>query len=98
VGGWAARMPCGHWFSSEPLLQWLSQQNTCPVCRYELVTEDDEYNHRKNLTLEVCAAAAESASMNPGDFLYIRLKQAMQESVLDFIAEQASRYVAMMYV
>lgn len=85
-------MPCGHWFASESLLQWLSQQNSCPVCRYEIVTEDDHYNHRKNLTMEVCIEAAESASKNPADFVHLRLKQAMLESALDLVAEEASRY------
>ena len=37
-------MPCGHIFHECCLFQWLKDNNTCPVCRYELETEDEEYN------------------------------------------------------
>jgi len=29
-------IPCGHMYHSECILNWLSQNNTCPVCRFEL--------------------------------------------------------------
>ena len=38
-GDRAARLPCGHLFKEDGLLQWLSEHNTCPVCRHELPTE-----------------------------------------------------------
>ena len=38
AGEWASRMPCGHYFSQTSLSKWLSEHNTCPVCRYELHT------------------------------------------------------------
>jgi len=37
-------MPCGHIFHESCIFQWLKDNNTCPVCRYELETEDEEYN------------------------------------------------------
>jgi hypothetical protein len=37
-------MPCGHIFHESCIFQWLKENNTCPVCRYELETDDEEYN------------------------------------------------------
>jgi hypothetical protein len=38
AGEWVSRMPCGHYFSHGSLSTWLSENNSCPVCRYELHT------------------------------------------------------------
>ena len=38
AGEWISRMPCGHYFSHSSLSKWLTDHNTCPVCRYELHT------------------------------------------------------------
>jgi E3 ubiquitin-protein ligase RNF115/126 len=40
-------MPCKHPFHDECLLPWLSSRNSCPTCRYELSTEDEDYERRK---------------------------------------------------
>jgi hypothetical protein len=46
------KMPCGHHFHSDCLTQWLARSNQCPMCRYELDTDDDVYNqkvaHKRN--------------------------------------------------
>lgn len=33
-------MPCGHIYHPDCLLPWLKEHNTCPVCRFELPTEE----------------------------------------------------------
>merc|ERR1719277_2434427 len=39
----ALRIPCGHLFHEECVKDWLNKSNECPVCRFELPTDDAEY-------------------------------------------------------
>ncbi|RWW85740.1 hypothetical protein BHE74_00005557 [Ensete ventricosum] len=38
----AMRLPCSHIYHAGCILPWLGIRNTCPVCRHELPTEDDD--------------------------------------------------------
>ncbi|XP_073059914.1 uncharacterized protein [Primulina eburnea] len=48
VGEKLTRMPCFHLYHGECILPWLHNRNTCPVCRYELPTDDADYERRRS--------------------------------------------------
>lgn len=47
VGDVAKRLPCGHQYHGDCIVPWLGSRNSCPVCRFELPTDDNEYEQRR---------------------------------------------------
>lgn len=48
VGTIVNQLPCLHFYHRSCILPWLSTRNTCPLCRFELPTEDQDYEERKH--------------------------------------------------
>ena len=47
IGEECLLMPCNHHFHGNCLIIWLKERNSCPVCRFELPTDDEDFELRK---------------------------------------------------
>lgn len=47
VGEVVKRLPCLHYYHGDCILPWLEIRNSCPICRFELPTDDLDYERSK---------------------------------------------------
>ncbi|XP_044259002.1 E3 ubiquitin-protein ligase RNF181-like [Tribolium madens] len=53
------KMPCNHTFHAECILPWLEKTNSCPLCRFELATDDEDYEAFRKEKLRAKAREAD---------------------------------------
>ncbi|KNA20777.1 hypothetical protein SOVF_049200 [Spinacia oleracea] len=47
VGEEGKKLPCSHRYHGDCIIPWLRIRNTCPLCRFELPTDDADYEQRR---------------------------------------------------
>ena len=52
LGMKACKLPCGHLYDRECLKVWLEKHCTCPVCRFELETDDAQYESQRKCRMK----------------------------------------------
>lgn len=61
LGESGKKLPCQHLYHGDCLIPWLNSRNSCPICRYELPTDDADYEDQKKQRTMV-----RSTTINPG--------------------------------
>lgn len=53
AGDYAVKLACGHLYHMSCLRVWLNKQCTCPTCRFELETDDVEYESERKKRMKL---------------------------------------------
>lgn len=64
IGAKATRMLCGHLFCTGCIREWLRMANSCPVCRFELATDIQEFEPGRVVRMRDRKVVLKSGDLN----------------------------------
>ncbi|XP_039278259.1 E3 ubiquitin-protein ligase RNF181 isoform X3 [Nilaparvata lugens] len=68
VGDIVKILPCKHDFHPACILPWLEKTNSCPVCRYEMPTDDENYEQYRKEKLRAKQREADIENLHNSMF------------------------------
>ncbi|XVF48794.1 hypothetical protein PTKIN_Ptkin03bG0217300 [Pterospermum kingtungense] len=72
VGDNMQELPCKHTFHPPCVKPWLDEHNSCPICRYELQTDDHDYESWKEREKEAEEERKGAANaVRGGEYMYV---------------------------
>lgn len=63
VGEKVQKLPCCHCYHGDCIAPWLGIRNTCPICRFELPTDDPDYERRRSERASLRSPSTNSEAM-----------------------------------